>query len=55
MICNILFMDEAYFTHDKVNSTRNSHLWDCDNPRATVESSYQHCFCVNMWCGVIGA
>jgi hypothetical protein len=50
MIRNILF---THFTHYGVNTTRNSHLWDRDNPHGTVESSYQHRFSVNVWCGVI--
>jgi len=54
MIRNILFTDEAHFTRDGVNITNNSHLWDHDNPRGTVESNYQHRFSVNVWCGVIG-
>jgi hypothetical protein len=54
MICNILFTDEAHFTHDGVNNTRISHLWDRDNPYGTVKSNYQHLFAINMWCGVIG-
>jgi hypothetical protein len=33
---------------------KNSHLWDCDNPHATVKSNYQHLFALNMWCGVTG-
>jgi hypothetical protein len=44
----------ARYTRDGVNNTRNSHLWDCDNPHGTVESNYQHLFAVNVWCGVIG-
>jgi len=44
----------AHFTHNVVNNTRNFHLWDHDNPHGTSESNYQHCFSVNMWCGVIG-
>ena len=44
----------AHFTCDGVNNTRNSHLWDHDNPHGTVESNYQHLFAVNVWCGVIG-
>ena len=44
----------AHFTHDVVNNTRSSYLWDRDNPHGTVESNYQHSFSVNMWCGVIG-
>jgi len=54
MICNILFTDEAHSTHDGVNNTRNSHLWDRDNPHGTVTSNYQHLFAVKVWCGVIG-
>jgi hypothetical protein len=54
MIRNILFTNEAHFTFGGVNNTRNSHLWDCDNPRGTVKSNYQHRFPVNVWCGVIG-
>jgi hypothetical protein len=59
MICNTMFTDEAHFTRDGVNNTRNSHLWDCDNPHETVESNYQHLFAesnyqhlfaVNVWC-----
>jgi len=53
-IRNILFTDEAHFTRDGVNNTRNPHLWDRDNPRGTVESNYQHRFSVNVWCGIIG-
>jgi len=44
----------AHFTHDVVNNTRNSHLWDCDNPHGTVESNYQQLFAVYVWCGVNG-
>jgi hypothetical protein len=42
MVRNILFNDEAHFIRDGVHNTRNSRLWDSDNPRATVESNYQH-------------
>jgi len=54
MIRNILFTGEAHFTRDGVNNTKNSHLWDRENPHGTVESNYQHRFSVNVWCGVIG-
>ena len=49
-----MFNDEAHFTRDGVNNTRNSHLWDRDNPHGTVESNYQHRFSVKVWCGVTG-
>ena len=51
MVRNILLTDEAHFTCDGANNTRNSHLWD---PHGTVESNYQHRFSVYVWCGVIG-
>ena len=54
VIHNVLFTDEAHFTCDGVNNTRNSHLSGRDNPHGTVESNYQHCFSVNVWCGIIG-
>ena len=54
VIRNVLFTDEAHFTRDGVNNTRNSHLWGRDNPHGTIESNYQHRFSVNVWCGVIG-
>ena len=52
MIRNILFTDEAHFTRNGVSNTRNSYLWDRDNPRGTVESNYQHLFCHKhlVWC-----
>jgi hypothetical protein len=53
VIRNVLFTDEAHFTCDGVNNTRNSHLWGHDNPHGTIESNYQHRFSVNVWCGVV--
>jgi len=58
-ICNVCWFWKSWsvavhFTRDGVNNTRNSHLWDRDNPHGTVESNYQHLFAVNVWCGVIG-
>jgi hypothetical protein len=51
MIRNILYTEEANFTSDRVNKTRNSHLWDLNNPHGTVESECQHPFSVHVWCG----
>ena len=58
-ICNVCWYWNswsvaAHFTHDAVNNTKNSHLWDRDNPHGTVESNYQHLRALNVWCGVIG-
>jgi hypothetical protein len=52
IIRDILFTDEAHFTRDGVYNTRNSRLWDHNNPHLTVESNYQHRFSINAWCGV---
>jgi hypothetical protein len=49
-----LITDNTHFTRNGVNNTRNSHVWDRDNPHGTDERKYQHRFSVNMWCGVIG-
>jgi hypothetical protein len=49
----ILFSDEAQFTLDGVNNTHNSHVWAEINPHATVETTFQHRFSVNVWCGVL--
>jgi len=54
MFHNILLFDEAHFTRDGVNNTRNSHLWNRDIPYGTVKSHYQHLFAINVWCDVIG-
>ena len=54
VIHNVLFTDEAHFTRDGVNNTRNSRLLDHDNLHRTVESNYQYSFSVNVWCGVTG-
>jgi hypothetical protein len=54
MFRNILFTNEAHFTRDGVNNTRNSNVWDRDNPHGTVDSNYQHRFSLNVWCGVTG-
>lgn len=53
VIPSILFTDEANFTRDGINNSRNSHRWSEENPHATVETNYQHRFSVNVWCGVI--
>ena len=49
----ILFTDEAQFNRDGVNNTHNSHVWTDENPHATVESNFQLCFSVNVWCAVL--
>jgi len=50
---HILFTDETQFNRDVVNNTHNSHVWEDENPHATVESSFQLRFSVNVWCAVL--
>ena len=50
----ILFTDEASFTRDGVNNSRNVHTWSHDNPHETRVTNFQRRFSVNVWCGVIG-
>jgi hypothetical protein len=49
----ILFSDEAQFTWDGINNTRNSHVWAKLNPHPTIETNFQHHFSINLWCGVL--
>jgi len=49
----ILFIDEATFTHNGINNTRNSRRWSHENPHGTVETNFQRRFSINVWCGMI--
>jgi len=50
----ILFTDEASFTWDGINNTRNLHTWSHDNPHETRVTHFQRRFSVNVWYGVLG-
>ena len=50
----ILFTDEATFTRNGINNTRNSHRRSDKNPHGNVETIFQCRFSINVWCGVIG-
>ena len=50
----ILFADEASFTRDGINNSRNVHTWSHGNPRETRVTIFQRRFSVNVWCGVLG-
>ena len=54
MLGVILSTDEATFTRDCVNKSRNVHKWSQDNPHETFVTTFQSIFSVNVWCGVIG-
>ena len=50
----ILFTDEASFTRDGINNSRNSHMWSHDNPHETSVTKFQKRFSVNVWRGLLG-
>jgi len=50
----ILFTDEASFTRDGINNSRNVHTWSHENPHETHVTNFQRRFSVNVWCGVLG-
>ena len=51
---HMLFTDDAYFTHDRYFNSRNSHIWDYENPHAIAVRNHQQRFAVNMWAGIVG-
>jgi hypothetical protein len=50
----ILFTDEA-FTRNGINNTCNLHRWSHNNSHSTVQTNFQCCFSINVWCGMIDA
>ena len=54
LLSAILFTDEASFTHDGINNSRNVHTWSHDNPHETSVTKFQRRFSVNVWCGLLG-
>ena len=50
----ISFTDEASFTRDGINNTRNVHTWSHENPHETSVTNFQRRFSVNVWCGLLG-
>lgn len=55
IIPHILFTDEAQFTRNGINNTRNSHIWADQNPHETIVVNHQHRFSVNVWCGLLNS
>jgi len=49
----ILFTDEATFTLNGINNTRNLHRWSHENLHSRVETNFQCRFSINVWCGII--
>jgi hypothetical protein len=54
MLSVILFTDEASFTRDGINNSRNMHKWSHKNPHGTRVTNFKRRFFVNVWCGVLG-
>ena len=50
----ILFTDEASFTRDSLNNSRNVHTWSHENPHETRVTNFQMRFSVNVWCSMLG-
>lgn len=50
----VLFTDEASFSRQGIFNCRTSHIWDSDNPNATIIRGHQERFSVNVWAGIIG-
>ena len=50
----ILFTDEACFTRDGYFNSRNSHIWDDENPHGVFIRVHQAIFNVNIWGGILG-
>ena len=50
----ILFTDEASFTRDGINNSRNVRAWSYDNPHGTSVTKFQRGFSVNVRCGLLG-
>jgi len=54
LLSAVLFTDEASFTRDGINNSRNVHTWSHDNPHESYVYKFQRRFSVNAWCGVLG-
>jgi hypothetical protein len=50
----VLFSDEAQFTKDGLFNSRNSHLWNDENPHAKHIRTHQQRFSVNIWAAILG-
>jgi hypothetical protein len=50
----ILYTDECLFTRNGMFNIHNYHYWSHENPFLTRETSFQHRYSVNVWCGLLG-
>lgn len=49
----VLFTDEAFFSRNGYFNSKNSHVWDTENPHAISTRGHQHKFGVNIWAGIV--
>jgi hypothetical protein len=49
---HFLFTDEAFFTRDGYFNSKNSHIWDDENPHAMFVRVHQQQFSV-IWAGIV--
>nr|CAH7735692.1 unnamed protein product [Callosobruchus chinensis] len=50
----ILYTDEAKFTREGIYNSRNSHIWDEENPHCIRQQGFQSKFSVNVWEDIVG-
>ncbi|EZA49094.1 hypothetical protein X777_12634 [Ooceraea biroi] len=49
----ILYTDECTFTRNGMFNIHNYHYWSNENPFLMRESTFQHRYSVNIWCGLL--
>ena len=49
-----MFTDETLFTRDGYFNSRNSYIWDDENPHAVFIRVHQARFNANTWGGILG-
>lgn len=47
-------IDETCFTPFGYFNSRNSHIWNDENPHVVVSERHQQQFSVNKWVGIVG-
>lgn len=50
----VLNTDEAKFTREGIFNSRNSHVWDEENPHSFCQRGFQTKFSLNVWVGMVG-
>jgi hypothetical protein len=50
----ILFTNEASFTRDGINNSRNLRTWSHENPHRIRITNFQRRYSENIWCGLLG-